>query len=50
VKASRYFADAVRRSMRDIRRVLDAGKVSPELLAAAECIQYQGFALTSGAG
>ena len=41
--ASRAFVDAVRRSMRDIRRVLGAGKVSPELLTAAERIQYQGF-------
>lgn len=41
--ASRAFADAVRRSMRDIRRILGAGRVSPELLTAAERIQYQGF-------
>lgn len=41
--ASRAFVDVVRRSMRDIRRVLGAGQVSPELLTAAERIQYQGF-------
>ena len=39
----RAFAEAVRRSMRDIRRVLGAGEVSPGLLTAAELIQYQGF-------
>lgn len=41
--ASRAFVDAVRRSMRDIRRILGADKVSPDLLTAAERIQYQGF-------
>ena len=29
--------------MRDIRRVLGAGKITPELLSAADRIQYQGF-------
>lgn len=41
--ASRAFVDAVRRSMRDIRHVLGTGKITPELLTAAERIQYQGF-------
>ncbi len=41
--ASRAFADAVCNSMRDIRRVLGAGKITPQLLSAAERIQYQGF-------
>ena len=38
--ASCAFIDAVRRSMWDIRRVLGAGEVSPDLLTAAERIQY----------
>lgn len=41
--ARRAFADAARNSMRDIRRVLGAGEITPELLSAAERIQYQGF-------
>ena len=43
VNASQIFADAIRKSMRDICRVLGAGKITPELLSAVECIQYRGF-------
>ena len=41
--ASRAFLDAVRVSMRQIRTVLGATTVNPELLTAAERIQYEGF-------
>ena len=41
--ASRAFLDAVRRSMRPIREVIGAATVNPELLTAAERIQYEGY-------
>jgi transposase len=41
--ASRAFLDAVRVSMRQIRSVLGATTVNPDLLTAAERIQYEGF-------
>jgi len=39
--ASRAFLDAVRVSMRQIRSVLGATTVNPDLLTAAERIQYE---------
>lgn len=41
--ASRAFLDAVRRSMRPIREVVGAGALDPDLLTAAERIQYEGY-------
>ncbi|MBP7002308.1 ISL3 family transposase [Amaricoccus sp.] len=41
--ASQAFLDGVRRSMTQIRRVLGAGTVNPELLTSAERLQYEGF-------
>lgn len=41
--ASRAFLEAVRVSMRQIRSVLGATTVNPDLLTAAERIQYEGF-------
>lgn len=41
--ASRAFLDAVRKSMRQIRRAIGATTVNPELLTAAERIQYDGY-------
>jgi transposase len=41
--ASRTFLDAVRLSMRQIRSVLGAATVNPELLTAAERIQHEGY-------
>ena len=41
--ASQAFLDVVRRSMTPIRRALGAGTVNPELLTAAERLQYEGF-------
>lgn len=41
--ASRAFLDAVRKSMRQIRRVIGAATINPELLTAAERIQYEGY-------
>ena len=41
--ASKAFLDAVRKSMRQIRQVIGAATVNPELLAAAERIQYEGY-------
>ena len=41
--ASRAFLDAVRKSMRQIRSVLGAATLDPELLTAAERIQYEGY-------
>ena len=41
--ASRAFVDAVRKCLGDIRRVLTKNEISPELLTAAERVQYEGF-------
>jgi len=41
--ASRAFVDAVRKCLGDIRKALTMNKVSPELLTAAERVQYEGF-------
>ena len=41
--ASRAFLDAVRKSMRQIRGAIGATTISPELLTAAERIQYEGY-------
>ena len=41
--ASRAFLDAVRRSMRQIRRSVGAMTINPELLTAAERLQYDGY-------
>ena len=41
--ASRAFLDAVRKSMRQIRNVIGATRIEPELLTAAERIQYEGY-------
>lgn len=41
--ASRAFLDAVRKSMRSIRAVLGAATIDPELLSAAERIQFEGY-------
>jgi transposase len=41
--ASRAFLDAVRKSMREIRSVIGAATINPNLLTAAERIQYEGY-------
>ena len=41
--ASRAFLDAFRRSMRQIRRAVGAMTINPELLTAAERLQYDGY-------
>jgi transposase len=41
--ASRAFFDAVRKSMREIRRIVGAATIDPKLLTAAERIQYEGY-------
>ena len=41
--ASRAFLDAVRKSMRQIRSVIGATIIDPELLTAAERLQYEGY-------
>ena len=41
--ASRAFLDAVRKSMRQIRGAIGATSIDPELLTAAERLQYEGF-------
>jgi transposase len=41
--ASRAFLDAVRRSMRQIRRSVGAMTINPDLLTAAERLQYEGY-------
>jgi transposase len=41
--ASRAFLDAVRKSMRQIRNAIGATTINPELLTAAERIQYEGY-------
>jgi len=41
--ASHAFADAVRKSMRQIRSVIGAATINPDLLTSAERIQYEGY-------
>ena len=41
--ASRAFLDAVRKSMRQIRSVIGATVINPDLLTAAERLQYEGY-------
>jgi transposase len=41
--ASHAFLDAVRKSMRQIRVAIGAAKIDPDLLTAAETIQYEGY-------
>jgi transposase len=41
--ASRAFIDAVRKSMRLIRRAIGASVINPALLTAAEKLQYEGY-------
>jgi transposase len=41
--ASRAFFDAVRKSMRQIRAAIGAATINPELLTAAERLQYEGY-------
>jgi transposase len=41
--ASRAFLDAVRKSMRQIRTAIGGTTINPDLLTAAERIQYEGY-------
>lgn len=41
--ASSAFLDAVRKSMREIRRAVGAMTINPDLLTAAERLQYEGY-------
>lgn len=41
--ASHAFLDAVRKSMRQVRASIGAATINPELLTAAERIQYEGY-------
>ncbi|MFK4529378.1 transposase [Bradyrhizobium japonicum] len=41
--ASRAYLDAVRKSMRQIRSAIGATTINPELLTAAERLQYEGY-------
>ena len=41
--ASNAFLDAVRKSMRQIRMAIGAATINPDLLTAAERIQYEGY-------
>jgi hypothetical protein len=41
--ASRAFLDAVRKSMRQIRSAIGAMTINPDLLSAAERLQYEGY-------
>ncbi|GAB4072540.1 hypothetical protein GCM10028812_50670 [Ancylobacter sonchi] len=41
--ASRAFVDAVRKSMRQIRAAVGTSTINPDLLTAAERIQYEGY-------
>jgi transposase len=41
--ASRAFLDAVRKSMRKIRSAIGAMTINPDLLSAAERLQYEGY-------
>jgi hypothetical protein len=40
---TRAFLDAVRKSMRQVRSVIGATTIDPDLLTAAERIQYEGY-------
>jgi transposase len=48
--ASRAFLDAVRKTMRQIRTTIGATKINPELLTAAERLQYEGYQRRARAG
>ena len=41
--ASHAFLDAVRKSMRQVRSVIGTAAINPELLTAAEHLQYEGY-------
>jgi transposase len=41
--ASRAFLDAVRKSMRQIRMIIGATTINPDLLTSAERLQYEGY-------
>lgn len=41
--ASRAFLDAVRKSMRQVRVAIGVATIDPELLTAAERMQYEGY-------
>ena len=41
--ASQAFLDAVRKSMRQIRRVIGAATITPDVLTSAERLQYEGY-------
>ena len=41
--ASRAFLDAVRKSMRQVRKTLGATCINPKLLTSAERLQYEGY-------
>jgi transposase len=41
--ASRAFLDAVRKSMRQVRTAVGAATINPDLLTAAERLQYEGY-------
>jgi transposase len=41
--ASRAFLDAVRKTMRQIRKAIGATTINPDLLTAAERLQYEGY-------
>ena len=43
IRTSRAFLDAVRKSMRQIRTAIGSATINPDLLTAAERIQYQGY-------
>jgi len=48
--ASHAFLDAVRKSMRQIRVAIGAAKIDPDLLTAAETIQYEAISGARSAG
>ncbi len=41
--ASRVFLDAVRKSIRQIRKAVGCAIIDPKLLAYAENLQYEGY-------